>query len=62
MDKKSAKIIDSNLRNVTKALKVIKNATCAPSGNLLQYSEIRNVIKHDMPPKWVFAKKKMGNV
>ena len=39
MDKKSAKNIDSNLRNVTKH-DMFQNATCAQSVYLLQNSEM----------------------
>ena len=38
-DNKSVKIIDSNLRNVTKAFRV-QNTTCAQSVSLLQNSEM----------------------
>ena len=54
MDKKSAKIIDSNLRNVTKALHVPKRDMCSKCEFA---SKQWNVLKHDMHPKSVFAAK-----
>ena len=54
MDKKSAKIIDSNLRNVTKALHVPKRDMCSKCEFA---SKQWNVLKHDMRPKSVFASK-----
>ena len=54
MDKRSAKIIDSNLRNVTKALQVPKCDMCSTYEFA---SKQWNVLKHDMRPKCVFASK-----
>ena len=54
MDKKSAKIIDSNLRNVTKALHVPKRVMCSKCEFA---SKQCYVLKHDMCPKSVFGSK-----
>ena len=48
MDKKSAKIIDSNTRNVTKALHVPKCDMCSKC----EFASIQwNVLKYDVRPK-----------
>ena len=52
MDKKSAKIIYSNLRHVTKALHVPKRGMCSKCEFA---SKQWNVLRHDMHPKSLFA-------
>ena len=56
-DKKSAKIIDSNLRNVKKALHVPKRDMCSKCEFA---SKQWNVLKQDMRPKSVFASKQLN--
>ena len=54
MDKKSAKIIDSNSRNVTKALHVPKRDMCSLSVSLIQNSEMfENEIKNRQKRKFI---------
>ena len=54
LDKKSANINDSNLRNVTKTIHVPKRDM---SSKWEFASKQWNVLKHDMRPKCVFASK-----
>ena len=54
MDKKSAKIIDSNLRKVTKALHVPNRDMCS----MCEFASKQwNVLKHGMRKKCVIASK-----
>ena len=54
MDKNSAKIVDSNMINVTKALHVPKRDVCSKYEFA---SKQWNALKHDISPKSVFASK-----
>ena len=54
MDKKSAKFIESNMRNITKALHVPKRDMCSKCEFA---SKQWNVLKHNILPKSVFASK-----
>ena len=54
MDKKSTKIIDSNLRNITKAQNVSIHDMCSKCEFA---SKQWNVLKHDIHSKSVFSSK-----